>query len=397
MSPFQALTSAKSAREARLEHVRLAGEPAHLLAFGDHGPVAGGSEEGGNPGAARADALGEGALRVELDLERAVEEHLLEDLVLADVGRDHLPDLAVLQQERDPEVVDARVVRDDGEALRSLVASARIRFSGIPHSPKPETITVAPSGTSRTASAALFTTLFMLAPRAAPGRLDDSRAATRDSADARPSCGADAEPRRAQASAPAAPRGSAFAFTSCAAATALGTSPRSYAADASAQAWISVASSACAAASLSLEMAPPESSVSRAVRASSRGRQLCGQRTPRGGRLLLALGGGCRRGGDPVRQRLGRPQRIGVATGGVARPGLAEDPRDGRELLGRVRLDLGGGRERLLRGLQRFFGRPLVAGDGREREEASDERICESPLVRNGSPPLWPRPGATAG
>ena len=49
---------------------------------------------------------------------------------------------------------------------------ARIRFSGIPHRPKPDTITVAPSGTSRTASAALLTTLFM---GCSPGRGPDGR------------------------------------------------------------------------------------------------------------------------------------------------------------------------------------------------------------------------------
>ena len=45
--------------------------------------------------------------------------------------------------------------------------SAAIRFSGIPHSPKPDTMMEAPSGMSRTASAASRTTLFI--------RRDDSR------------------------------------------------------------------------------------------------------------------------------------------------------------------------------------------------------------------------------
>src|SRR5436190_21307379 len=38
---------------------------------------------------------------------------------------------------------------------------AAMRFSGIPHRPKPEIMMDAPSGTSRTASAASLTTLFM--------------------------------------------------------------------------------------------------------------------------------------------------------------------------------------------------------------------------------------------
>ena len=85
--------------ERALQHVGTAVEPAHLLALGDRRAVAGGREEGGDPGAARAHALGEGALRDQLDLDLAGQEHLLEHLVLAHVGRDHLAHLAVLQQE----------------------------------------------------------------------------------------------------------------------------------------------------------------------------------------------------------------------------------------------------------------------------------------------------------
>src|SRR5262252_10592949 len=59
---------------------------------------------------------------------------------------------------------------------------ALIRFSGMPHRPKPDTMIEAPSGTSRTASAALFTTLFMgsrswVHSGRRPGRLDDSSGA----------------------------------------------------------------------------------------------------------------------------------------------------------------------------------------------------------------------------
>src|SRR5246127_2259542 len=42
-----------------------------------------------------------------------------------------------------------------------LRTSARIRFSGIPHNPKPPIMRGAPSNTSRTASSALATTLFI--------------------------------------------------------------------------------------------------------------------------------------------------------------------------------------------------------------------------------------------
>ena len=90
-----------------------------FLPFGDEGAVAGRREEAADARAARADALGERALRHQLDLDLAGEELPLELLVLADVGRDHLPDLPRLQQNADAEVVDAGVVADDGEACRA--------------------------------------------------------------------------------------------------------------------------------------------------------------------------------------------------------------------------------------------------------------------------------------
>ena len=93
-----------------------------LLALGDERAVAGRREEAADAGAAGANPLGERALRHELDLELAAQELALELLVLADVGRDHLPDLPRLEQDADAEIVDAGVVADDGQ-----VASCRGR------------------------------------------------------------------------------------------------------------------------------------------------------------------------------------------------------------------------------------------------------------------------------
>ena len=85
--------------EAGLHDVALAVEGALFLALGDVGADAGLGEEGRNAGAARAHALGQRALRVELDLQLAGEELLREQLVLAHIGRDHLLDLARLEQQ----------------------------------------------------------------------------------------------------------------------------------------------------------------------------------------------------------------------------------------------------------------------------------------------------------
>src|SRR5712664_1426220 len=56
------------AAQGALENVVAAVEFAGFFAFGNHGAVAGGREEGGNACAAGADAFGEGALRIQLDL-----------------------------------------------------------------------------------------------------------------------------------------------------------------------------------------------------------------------------------------------------------------------------------------------------------------------------------------
>src|SRR6267154_2341784 len=67
--------------------------------------------------AAGAAALGQRALRVELDLELAFEVELGEGLVLADVRTDHLLDLAVLEQQPEPRAIDAGVVADADQVL----------------------------------------------------------------------------------------------------------------------------------------------------------------------------------------------------------------------------------------------------------------------------------------
>ena len=105
-----------------LHHVLLAVELARLLALRDERAVARGSEERRNARAARAQLLGERALRRELELELAGQVLPLELLVLADVGGDHLADLARLEQEPQAEAVDAGVVRDHREVLLAAIA-----------------------------------------------------------------------------------------------------------------------------------------------------------------------------------------------------------------------------------------------------------------------------------
>ena len=110
MSPFHAFTIAKSPRIACSSTQLLAVDLARLLALGDLRAEAGRREERLDAGAAGAQPLGERALRAELDLELAGEELLLEDLVLADVARDHLLDLALREQDAEALLGRAAVV-----------------------------------------------------------------------------------------------------------------------------------------------------------------------------------------------------------------------------------------------------------------------------------------------
>jgi hypothetical protein len=133
------LTSATSGHQRAFHHVGLAVELAQFLAVGDDGADAGLGEEGRDAGAAGAQLLGQRALRREVQLEFAGQVLALELLVLADVRRDHLLDLARLQQLAQAEVVDPGVVGDDREVLAAAGLDRVDQRLGMPHRPKPPT------------------------------------------------------------------------------------------------------------------------------------------------------------------------------------------------------------------------------------------------------------------
>src|SRR5690606_10893615 len=66
--------------------------------------------------------LGERALWVELQLQLAAQVLALELLVLADVGRNHLANLAGLEELAKAEAIDPSVVRDHGQVLDTRIA-----------------------------------------------------------------------------------------------------------------------------------------------------------------------------------------------------------------------------------------------------------------------------------
>src|SRR3546814_12833588 len=92
-----------------------------LLALCDYGAVAGGGEERANPRAAGAQALGKRALGIELKLKLASQELAPELLLLANVGRNHPPDLARTHPLAAAEAVDAGVVGYHDPALAAHV------------------------------------------------------------------------------------------------------------------------------------------------------------------------------------------------------------------------------------------------------------------------------------
>jgi hypothetical protein len=109
-------------KERALHDVRLAVEFARFLAFGDHRADARAGEERRNARTAGAQLLGQRALGRELELQLARQVLALELLVLADVARDHPLDLPRLEQQAEPEAVDAGVVRDHGQILDPRIA-----------------------------------------------------------------------------------------------------------------------------------------------------------------------------------------------------------------------------------------------------------------------------------
>jgi hypothetical protein len=112
--------------QAALHQVFLPVEFLHFLAFGDQRADAGLGVEGRNAGAARANALGQRALRIEFEFQLAGEELLGKQLVLADIGRDHLLDLAGFEQAAEANAVDAGIVRNHRQVLDAGVAD-RVR------------------------------------------------------------------------------------------------------------------------------------------------------------------------------------------------------------------------------------------------------------------------------
>jgi hypothetical protein len=96
-----------------------------LLALCDQSAGSGAGEKCRDAGAARADALGQGTLRIEFDLEFAGQVLLREGLVLPDIGRDHFLDLPGVEKEAETDAIDPRIVRDHRQILDPRLADGQ--------------------------------------------------------------------------------------------------------------------------------------------------------------------------------------------------------------------------------------------------------------------------------
>src|SRR5205085_118517 len=112
-----AFDQAQVGDDSALEDIIRAVEILDLLALRYLGPEPRLGVEAGNARAPPAHSLRERALRAKLHLELSGEELPLELLVLADVGRDHFLHLARAKQFAEPLIIDARIVRGDGQVL----------------------------------------------------------------------------------------------------------------------------------------------------------------------------------------------------------------------------------------------------------------------------------------
>src|SRR5258708_21797549 len=119
---FTGLDEREVAAQAALENVMAAIELAGFFSFGNHGAVAGWCVEGGDTSATGANALGESALRIQLDLHFAAEHQLLEKFVFPDVGGNHFFDLAILQEQAKAGAVGSGVVAGNGQILGAFAA-----------------------------------------------------------------------------------------------------------------------------------------------------------------------------------------------------------------------------------------------------------------------------------
>src|SRR5262249_12802734 len=109
--------------DTALHDVAAAVELTLFLALRNIGACARTREEGRNSSTSSADPFRQRTLRVEFDLKLTREILLREQLVLADIGRNHFLHLTRLEQESESGAVDACIVGNDRQILHAVVTN----------------------------------------------------------------------------------------------------------------------------------------------------------------------------------------------------------------------------------------------------------------------------------
>src|SRR3546814_10660981 len=110
---FPGLHDREIGAQPGLPDIERAFELLDRLALGHHRADARLRVEGGDAGPAGTNSLGKRALRIEFKVELPGQVELGEQLVLPDIGRDHLPDLPVVEQGPQAKAIRTAIVRDD--------------------------------------------------------------------------------------------------------------------------------------------------------------------------------------------------------------------------------------------------------------------------------------------
>src|SRR3546814_17808487 len=110
--------------EPRLANIECPVELLDRLSVGDHRADARLRIKSGDACAAGANALGQSALGIKLELELTREIEVCEQLVLTDIGGDHLADLAVVEARPKPESAGAPIVRVVRQNFFALAAQS---------------------------------------------------------------------------------------------------------------------------------------------------------------------------------------------------------------------------------------------------------------------------------
>ena len=139
--------------ERVLEDVAAAVDLAGLLAFFDDGADAGRREERGDARARGAHALGERALRRDLDFDLTRRHARVQVFVRADVAADDLRMMPALSQVARPLPRLPALFETSVRSRTPRSTTPRISASGFPERPKPPTMIVMPSRSGSSASA----------------------------------------------------------------------------------------------------------------------------------------------------------------------------------------------------------------------------------------------------